>query len=144
MARTGCRNDPGQLIAVDTSALMAIILGEPEAPSCMNILASTPRLLMSAGTAAEALIVAGRRQIGPHMQRMIDELSLEIIPVTRSTARQVAACHAKWGKGVHPAGLNFGDCFAYALAQEHECPLLFVGQDFGRTDVRSAFINTTG
>jgi ribonuclease VapC len=138
MARTGCRNDPRQVIAVDTSALMAVILGEPEAPSCMNILASEPRLLISAGTAAEALIVAGRRNIGAHMQRMIDELSLEIVPVTLATARQVAACYAKWGKGVHPAGLNFGDCFAYALAQEHKCALLFVGQDFVRTDTRRA------
>jgi len=117
---------------------MAVILGEPEAASCMDILASEPRLLISAGTAAEALIVAGRRNLGTQMQRMIEELALEIVPVTLATARQVAACYAKWGKGVHKAGLNFGDCFAYAIAQEHQCGLLFIGRDFSKTDVRSA------
>jgi len=122
---------------------MAVILGEAEASSCMNILASEPRLLMSAGTAAEALIVADRRHISTQMQRMINELSVEIIPITLATARQVTACYARWGKGVHQAGLNFGDCFAYALAQEHQCPLLFIGQDFAWTDVRKAINNVT-
>ena len=58
--------------------------------------------------------------------------------MTGYVARRVAQANARWGKGVHPAGLNFGDCFAYALARKHECPLLFVGNDFSKTDVARA------
>ena len=57
---------------------------------------------------------------------------------SRSPRRGVSAdCYAQWGKGVNPAGLNFGDCFAYEVARSHDCPLLFVGEDFARTDVVS-------
>ena len=58
--------------------------------------------------------------------------------VTPAAARRVAQAHARWGKGLHPASLNFGDCFAYALAAEHGCPLLYVGGDFAQTDIRPA------
>jgi ribonuclease VapC len=57
--------------------------------------------------------------------------------VTPASARHVARAYERWGKGFHPAGLNFGDCFAYALAKEHSCPLLFVGKDFSKTDIAS-------
>ena len=126
------------MIAVDTSALMAVILGEPEAIACMAVLKSEPRLLISAGTVAEAMIVAGRRNAGIAMRSLIDGLGFDIITVTASTARRMADAYARWGKGVHPAGLNFGDCFAYAVAQEHGCTLLFVGRDFAQTDIVSA------
>ena len=72
------------------------------------------------------------------MVRLIDGLGLDIIPVTAASARRVAAAYDAWGKGVHPAGLNFGDCFAYEVAKAHECPLLFVGDDFTKTDIRNA------
>ncbi|HYI71714.1 MAG TPA: type II toxin-antitoxin system VapC family toxin, partial [Skermanella sp.] len=52
--------------------------------------------------------------------------------------RRIAQAYERWGKGVHPAGLNFGDCFAYAVASEHSCPLLFIGDDFSKTDLRQA------
>jgi len=55
--------------------------------------------------------------------------------VTEETAERAAAAYARWGKGNHPAGLNFGDCFAYALAEQMNCPLLFVGDDFSKTDI---------
>ena len=71
------------------------------------------------------------------MTRLIDELGFEIVAVTPGAARRVAAAYARWGKGMHPAGLNFGDHFAYAVAEERACPLLFVGIDFTRTDLRS-------
>jgi len=72
------------------------------------------------------------------MQRLIDELGFEVAPVTQATAQRVTRAYERWGKGVHPAGLNFGDCFAYALAEERGWPLLYVGGDFSRTDVVSA------
>jgi ribonuclease VapC len=60
------------------------------------------------------------------------------VNVTKSTAMAMGEAYRRWGKGLHPAGLNFGDCFAYVLAMERACPLLYVGEDFKRTDVRSA------
>ncbi len=95
-------------------------------------------LAISAGTVAEALIVAGRRGVGEEIAAMISGLGIEIVPVTEAAARRVADAYGKWGKGVHPAGLNFGDCFAYSLAAERDCALLYVGDDFSRTDVRPA------
>jgi ribonuclease VapC len=126
------------MIAVDTSALMAIILGEPTADACMTVLEGTPELLISAGTVAEALIVAARRNVAAEMARLLDGLGFDVVPVTPSTARRIASAYDRWGKGVHPAALNFGDCFAYELARQHSCPLLFVGQDFAQTDLTSA------
>lgn len=126
------------MIAVDTSALMAIVLNEPEADAFMAVLAAEDELLISSGTVAEALIVAFRRNVGEEMERLIDGLGFEIVSVTPAAARRVARAYTRWGKGLHPAALNFGDCFAYELAMGRGCPLLFVGDDFARTDVRRA------
>lgn len=126
------------MIAVDTSALMAIVLNEREADGCMDVLESAAELVISAGTVAEALIVAGRRNVGPEVAGLIDGLGFKIVPLTSVAARQVVQAYDQWGKGVHAAGLNFGDCFAYALARENHCPLLFVGGDFAKTDLESA------
>ena len=126
------------MIAVDTSALMAIALGEAEADACIRVLETEAEVVISAGTVAEALIVAARRNVGEELTRMIDGLGLEIVSVTPSSARRVAAAYARWGRGTHPAGLNFGDCFSYEVAKEHSCPLLFVGDDFSKTDLESA------
>ena len=125
------------MIAVDTSALMAILLDETEASACAAALEAEDEILISAGTTAEALIVAARRDLGDEMERLIGGLGLEIVSVTPASARRVAQAHGRWGKGVHPARLNFGDCFAYEVAKEHGCQLLFVGSDFSRTDIAS-------
>ena len=127
------------MIAVDTSALMAIALGEAEADACIKVLETETEIVISAGTVAEALIVAARRNVGEEMARMIDGLGFEIVSVTPAAARRIAAAYAPWGRGTHPAGLNFGDCFSYEVAKEHSCPLLYVGDDFSRTDLVSAF-----
>ncbi len=126
------------MIVVDTSALMAILLGEADSDACMDVLESAEALAISAGTTAEALIVADRRGVGEEMRRLLDGLGFEIAPVTSASARLVADAYARWGKGSHPAGLNFGDCFAYALASERAAPLLYVGVDFAQTDIASA------
>jgi ribonuclease VapC len=125
------------MIAIDTSALMAILLNEPEAEACVAAIEAEERILISAGTAAEALIVAARRNVGEEMERLIDELGFEIVSVTPASARRIARAYARWGKGVHAAGLNFGDCFAYEVAKEHGCTLLSVGDDFRKTDIES-------
>ena len=123
------------MIVADTSALMSVLLDEPESDRVIAVLQSEADVLVSAATMAEALIVAGRRNLGPEMAALIEELGLTIEPVSSSDARRVALAYSRWGKGVHPAGLNFGDCFAYALATARSLPLLYVGDDFGRTDV---------
>ena len=126
------------MIAVDTSALMAILLCDPDADIVMHVLDGAEGLCISAGTLAEAMIVADRRSVGAEMQQLIEGLGIEVVTVTQSRADAVAAAYRTWGKGIHPAGLNFGDCFSYGLAAERNCSLLFVGDDFGKTDVRLA------
>jgi len=136
-ATTVCPNDQDLVIAVDTSALMAIALGDAAAEACMKVLETEPDILISAGTVAEALIVAARRGVGDGMTELIDGFGFDILSVTQAVARRVADAYERWGQGVHPAGLNFGECFAYEVAREHSCPLLFVGEDFSETDLRS-------
>jgi ribonuclease VapC len=127
------------MMAIDTSALMAIVLGEAEADACMAALEAEEDLLISAGTVAEALIVAARRNVKEEMERLIDGLGLEVGTVTSASARRVATAYERWGRGLHPAGLNFGDCFAYELAKERGCRLLFAGEDFRQTDVEGVY-----
>lgn len=124
------------MIAVDTSALMAIVLGEDAAGACIAALEVEDQILISAGTVAEALIVAARRNVGEEMESLIDGIGLDIIAVSLASARRVAAAYTRWGKGIHAAGLNLGDCFAYEAAKQHRCRLLYVGSDFARTDIK--------
>jgi ribonuclease VapC len=127
------------VIAVDTSALIAIVLREPQAAACEAALEANTELLISAGTVAEALIVASRRNVSEEMQRLIDIFSFTVVPITGAAARRVAAAYDRWGRGVHAAALNVGDCFSYEVAKANDCPLLFVGADFAQTDIGSAF-----
>jgi ribonuclease VapC len=125
------------MIAVDTSALMAILLNEPDAEACAAALETDDTPLISAGTVAEALIVAGRRNVGDEMGRLIEGLGFEVVGVSLASARHIAQAYQRWGKGIHPAALNLGDCFAYQVAKENGCRLLYVGDDFSRTDIQS-------
>jgi ribonuclease VapC len=100
------------VIAVDTSALMAIVLGGPEAELCMAALEAEPNVVMSAGTLAEALIVADRRNVAQAMAGLIDGLGIDVVTVISAASQRIASAYAQWGKGQHPAALNFGDCFA--------------------------------
>ena len=125
------------MIAVDTSALMAILLNEPPADICDAALKSDSHLLISAGTLTEALIVAGGRNVRDEVQTLVDDLGFEVVPVTDATARRVADAYARWGRGHKSAGLNFGDCYAYTVAKDNSCALLYVGRDFAKTDIKS-------
>ncbi len=125
------------MIAVDTSALIAILLKEPEASLCLDAITAEAEILLSAGTAAEALIVATRRGIAVEMAELIADFGFQIVAVTAATAERIGKAYSIWGKGAHPASLNFGDCFAYDVAKQHGCRLLFVGGDFSKTDLES-------
>lgn len=126
------------MIVVDSSALIAIALDESAADQCQKAIESEEELAISAVTLAEALIVAERRGVRSRVTRLVVASGMEIVDVTAARAQLVADAYRRWGKGLHPAELNFGDCFAYALAAERGCPLLYVGNDFARTDIRSA------
>ena len=126
------------MIVVDTSALLAIALAEPNAAKVNDALQRAEAIALSAATLAETLVVAGRRGRAAPVANLLADLDAEIVPVSEEFAFLVAQAYDKWGKGVHPAKLNFADCFAYALAIERDCPLLFVGDDFSKTDVKAA------
>lgn len=132
------------MIVVDTSALMAILQREAGFETCMEAMEAERDLLISAGTLAEALVVAGRRGVDDEMNALVEDLGFTVAPLTTAGARRVASAYARWGKGVHPAGLNLGDCYAYVLAEEQGCPLLYVGDDFSRTDIRDARRRSAG
>jgi ribonuclease VapC len=126
------------MIAVDTSALIAIALGEPGSEVLSAVLETEANVLVSAGTMAEALIVARQRNVFGEVVRLIDGLGFDVVPLTAASAHRISEAYARWGRGAHPAGLNLGDCFAYEVAREFDCPLLYVGEDFARTDMRAA------
>lgn len=125
------------MIVVDTSALMAILLDEPEADACDAALQADADVLISAGTLAEALIVSLRHHVGGEVLELVDRMGFDVVAVGRADAVRAAQAYSRWGRGTHRAGLNFGDCFAYALAKERACSLLYVGNDFARTDITS-------
>lgn len=89
---------------------MAVILNEPDSRRIGEALATADDIAISAATVAESLIVAAARNLGQEMRRVIEGLGLEVVPVTAAGAERVARAYERWGKGAHPAGLNFGDC----------------------------------
>lgn len=125
------------MIVVDTSALIAIIKNEPSAADCQTILLNSHLSRISAATVT-ARIVCLRQNRQADLEDLFMAANLNVIDLTPSRAEHAASAYARWGKGFHPAALNFGDCFSYALANELDCPLLFIGNDFARTDIRSA------
>lgn len=125
------------MIAADTSALVAIVLGEPDAELYLAQLRDHPCLL-SAVSLTEAAIVVEARQ-GPDatrdLQLLVEATVDEVVAVDADQAWSAVAAWRRFGKSRHPAGLNLGDCFAYALAHDRGVPLLFKGQDFVQTDI---------
>lgn len=126
------------MIVLDGSALFAYLLDETGAERCEQVFASDEKFAISAASLAEFLIVAGRKDVSEKAQRLIEALAPEVVPLTEQRAHAAAEAYRIWGKGSRQADLNIMDCFAYALAKEHRCPLLFVGDDFTRTDIDSA------
>ena len=123
------------MIVVDSSALIAIAIGEPEAKSLMLKLHEAKAVTISAATVTETLIVAYGRDCEIPIRAMFEKFGMMIEPVTEARAKAAAAAYRRYGKGWHAASLNYGDSFSYALAKELNCPLLFKGNDFSLTDV---------
>lgn len=127
---------------VDTSALLAVLLGEPERGPFVEALTSAGQAQISAASYLELAIVIDRpRQpvLSRRLDEAIEQLGIEVVPVTAAQARIARQAYRDFGRGSgHPAQLNFGDCFSYALAVDTREPLLWKGDDFGHTDVRPA------
>jgi ribonuclease VapC len=117
---------------------MAILQEEVQGLACEQAMERARRRIISAATITECLIVASRRRLTGPMQSLLSIVVTETIDLTQARAERAAAAYQQFGKNFHPAALNFGDCFAYATAKEFDCPLLYVGDDFARTDLRSA------
>lgn len=125
---------------VDSSALVAIVRGEPEAMPFINAISSA-ECRMSVANWFETTIVVDRNPARSRREFdvIVEGGQIELVPVTVEQARIARVAHREFGRGSgHPAGLNMGDCFAYALAKDTGEPLLFKGDDFGHTDIRSA------
>ncbi|MCJ2068065.1 type II toxin-antitoxin system VapC family toxin [Methylobacterium sp. J-030] len=127
------------MIVLDSSAFIAIQRAEPEAEQFSRLLSLADIVVMAAATYLECAIVAARVPNGRAvLDAWIAARRISIVPVDHTLAQIAADAFARYGKGRHPAGLNFGDCFAYALARSLNAPLLFKGADFSRTDVMRA------
>lgn len=123
---------------IDTSALVAILEQEPEAQRLARSLANTPERMLSAANLLEIGLVMQAKH-GDEGARDLDlllaKMRVEIIPFTEAQADIARKAFRRYGRGQHGAKLNFGDCFAYALAKDASAPLLFKGDDFRQTDV---------
>lgn len=133
---------------VDTSAVIAILRGEADADRYVEALSTATAPLMSAATYLEtAVVVDGNRDpvLSGRLDDLLDAAEISVEPVTRGQAEIARRAYRDFGKGSgHPARLNFGDCFAYALARDTGAPLLFKGDDFSRTDVLPALAHPKG
>ena len=128
-------------MVIDTSAIVAIFFGEPDAAGYRERVADDPVRLVSAATLVEAaMVIEGRfgEAGGAELDLWLHKIDAEIVAVTPEHADQARRAWRRYGKSRHPAGLNFGDCFSYALARALDAPLLFKGDDFSHTDLRSA------
>jgi ribonuclease VapC len=128
-------------MVIDTSAIVAILRNEPDAARLERALVADPIRLVPATCVLEArMVLVGRR--GEHALAEIDlwlrKIAADIIAVDADLADLATQAWLTYGKGRHPAALNFADCFSYALAKRSDEPLLFIGNDFSRTDIEAA------
>ena len=126
---------------IDSSALLAVLYREPDAERYETAIASTPNGRMSVANVLESSIVVesrGDAAAGHELEAFLEYAGIELTPVTVEHLSSAQRAWRRFGKGNHAAALNFGDCFAYALAEVTGEPLLFKGSDFARTDVAAA------
>ena len=127
-------------MVVDTSAVIAILLGEPETEAFARALADDPKKMISSFNALESAIVIEAKKGeagGRELDLLLHRTRIEVIALDSDQVEIALAAWRKYGKGNHPAGLNIGDCCAYALAKMSGEPLLFKGRDFSQTDIQS-------
>jgi len=129
-------------VVIDTSAIVAMVNREPERAAFLRMCLAQERIRLSTAGYVETAMVLDRRgdpALSSQFDRLLIDLGVDVEPVTITQATLARAAHRRFGRGSgHPARLNFGDCFAYALAVDTGEPLLFKGEDFTRTDVVSA------
>ena len=126
---------------IDTSAILSILLREPDAERFARAITAASSRRISAATLLETTIVLESRSgsaAGHELDSFLIRAQIELEPVTPEQAQTARQAWRRFGKGNHPAGLNFGDCFAYALAEATREPLLFKGRDFELTDIPAA------
>lgn len=126
------------MIALDTSALVAIVADEPERGQFLRAISDASRVCLSAASYLEAHIVVGKKfkSLGTgQLNLLLHEAEIEIVAIDYDLADIARIAYATYGKGNHKANLNFGDCFTYALAKSRQAPLLFKGTDFSETDL---------
>jgi ribonuclease VapC len=130
------------MIVIDTSVLIALLKVEHDAPELIQCMAAAPARYVSAGSMLECGIVIGSKygDVGlSAMRELCSSLALEVVPFDADQSRVGYEAFRRYGRGSkHPAKLNFGDCFAYALAKTRNLPLLFKGDDFIHTDIEPA------
>jgi ribonuclease VapC len=125
-------------MVLDSSAVLAILFDEPQRRAFTLSIESDPRRLMSAGNVLESALVAEARRgepAGRELDLLLHRAEVDVVPVDSEQVQLARSAWRRYGKGRHAAGLNFGDCFAYALAAASGQPLLFAGEDFRRTDI---------
>jgi len=128
-------------MVIDASAIVAIAFNEPEAAAFESRIADDPVRLISAATVLEAAMVIETRlgeAGGSELDLWLHKAGVDIVVVDAEQADLARRAWRRFGKGRHPAGLNYGDCFSYALATTTQEPLLFKGHDFSRTDIQPA------
>jgi ribonuclease VapC len=128
-------------MVLDTSAILAVLLNEPERYRFVRLIEAAPVRQLSAASRVEATLVieSRKRDAGrADLDLFLSEAEIEIVPVTLEQVEIACEAFRRYGRGRHPAGLNFGDVFAYALAKANGEPLLFKGDDFGKTDIAAA------
>jgi len=127
-------------MVIDTSVLYAILTDEPEAPAFEMAIEADPIRLLSAGSLLEISLLVEAR-IGPsgigELDILLAQARIEVVPVNREQVDLGLSAFRSFGKGRHPARLNFGDCFSYALSRSSGEPLLFKGNDFNQTDIQT-------
>lgn len=127
---------------VDSSALVKVVLRQQGWEAHAAAIKRASALAMSAVNLYETAVVLSRNknstQSTEELWSFVESRNVEVVPFDKNSARGAAMAYQKYGKGIHPAGLNLGDCPAYALASSRNLPLLFEGRDFARTDIRSA------
>ena len=106
------------MIAVDTSAVLAIALREPDWEDCFMRINRERDIVISAVNLAEVMVVGAYRRVQATMPAFLETLKMKVIPVDEATAHRVAEIYQRWGKGIHPAALNYCDCFSYDVARQ--------------------------
>jgi ribonuclease VapC len=129
------------LIVADTSALIALLMQEAEAAVFLRTIIRSRECLIAAPTALEFIMVAQGDRLGRttvETEALLAKPRFRIVPWSDTLVAVACNAFLTYGKGRHPAGLNFGDCMSYALAKSLDAPLLYKGEDFAKTDIRSA------